>query len=376
MSTDHILVTYTCLHFALLPSTSISNFDDTFERLSEPSQAYTDLKRKTISCHLSLPTPCDSFDCYDLTAPEWESRIESALSSMHRSLKSFHDIFIRLGKVYHGIPVATRVALSNEKICGLSHQKFGIETRTWKKDPFFKPYLEARKSIKEIERVLQWSSWSDELLIEVAKKINHCRALVSKVSGYENEIVAGIKKLHQNYTDKVNAEMESINAMNEKISEEKQKKRKQEEEDSTAAAELLRRESEATAAIKRAEEVERMAIQEAAAKQASKRGGFSGLLAKIKGKDNKPELRLTESPRPKEQQYLRPTPQGQEAEVLHEGIDESKVALDLKVIAKPSSQEQITYKAVKVCETSEGTKRKTLLKNANLTDFVSRMNGF
>lgn len=374
MSTrDYTLLTHTCLHFALLPSTSALEFDDLFETLSEPSRASSDLKHKVASSHFPIKTHCDSPECWGIIQPEWEERIYTALSSLQISLKSFKGTVLELGPVYHSIPVSTRLELADWKECALAHQIFAVEQREWETDPVFTPYRQAKKVLSQIERTLKWSVWTDAMLTEVAVKINDCRALVNKVSGYENEIVAGVKKLHALYTKSVNQKMEAINSMNEQISGEKERKREEEMQKKAAEAKLQAEKEEAERKRKAAAEEERRLIRETAAKEATKRWNPLGLF----GKKPKLTLKLADSPKPKENQYIRPV--AKNPGPAEETIESKKASPEHGSLADeeatPVCKASPTAKTVRKSK-SKALQKKASIEAALLSTFLGRVNGF
>jgi hypothetical protein len=366
---SHTLVTNTCLHYALLPNTPLPSFTATFEHLSEPTTAFSSLKSKPISSHLAIPTICDNFDCFHLTHPEWDSRISTAITQLRRIQTSFREKFLRLGEIYHGIPLHTRLELASDRSCALAHQQFGIETRAWREDVFFQPYRQVRQMVREIERAVAWSVWTDEKLFDIARRINDARALVSKVGGFEREIVAGVTKMQEVYTASVNATMESVNDGNARVLEALEVER--EEARLRQIAEARRVREEAAEAEKRRREAERVRVanRRAIERANGERRGVLGLLGRLTGR-NRQGLRLVDSPAPKQDQLLQP--------LIDPRVEAHPEVSEVSMVTTPAPEVQPTAPtAAEISRRDDrDTRRKALLRSAALEVFHSRMQGF
>lgn len=79
--------------------------------------------------------------------------------------------------------------MSEEEMCRLANQQFGIETRDWEDDGFFEKWIELQRRVKRVRGELEEL---DEDLIQV---VNSCRGLVGEIEATMEKLDSGTKFL-------------------------------------------------------------------------------------------------------------------------------------------------------------------------------------
>ncbi|KAF7186974.1 hypothetical protein HII31_11583 [Pseudocercospora fuligena] len=191
---DHILVSYSCTHFAVLPAdVSQENYDWLFNDCQ--AAAETDLISRRITSHLALPQACPNPACERFRLRSLTDLIRTAESEIHAALIETRKAYLRYGKTYHlELHPLSRARRLKDPDCALAHKQFTLETRTFHNDPFFMPwralqsgYIKIKAASQDSHTFLTFSNAK-----RIAKNINDCRFEISKIEYLLNQLYDGI----------------------------------------------------------------------------------------------------------------------------------------------------------------------------------------
>ncbi|KAI5356854.1 hypothetical protein Slin15195_G052400 [Septoria linicola] len=201
MAAERVLVTYDCLHFALLPLSyidSTENYDAVFEHFA--STAEGDLANYPTTTHLAIPGKCPSTNCshcHSFTI--LKTQLTGRLDYLHRLYYLLRSNYKIYGKAFHKIDIWTRLYFEKDVRCKLAMFEYQTARASCEDHTILWPFSEVRSCIAYLQGYLgeleRNRSVSEPIRKRAARLMNDRLLTASKAVALCNELCSGVSFL-------------------------------------------------------------------------------------------------------------------------------------------------------------------------------------